>query len=284
MITVLGGTGNIGANVVKGLVAAGEKVRVVATDPAKAKETLGAGAEIVAGNLGDAASLEAAMKGAEKVFLLAPAAPELATWNSNGIQAAKKAGVKHVVKQSVLGADPNSPVKLAKWHAQGDEELRAAGLAWTILQPHFFMQNTLQWAPTIKSDGAFYAPLKDAKISFVDARDIADVAVAALTKKGHEGKTLVITGPEAIGFAEAATKIGAAIGKPVKYVDVPLDAFRKTLGEWGVPDWMADDFAALYGYFSTGAAAGVSPVVKETTGNKGRTYDDFLRDLGSAFK
>ena len=283
MITVIGGTGTIGTDVVKGLLAAGEKVRVVARDPAKAKGKLGA-AEVVPGDLGDAGSLEKALAGVEKLFLLTAARPDLAKQNGDAIRAAKAAGVKHVVKQSVLGADPRSPVKLAAWHAQADEELRASGLGWTILQPHFFMQNTLQWAPTVKGDGAFYAPLGAAAISFVDTRDIADVAVAALTKPGHAGKTWTITGPEAVDYETAAAKIGKDAGRPVRYVDVPLEAFRKTLGEWGLPAWLADDFTGLYGFFATGAAAGVSPAVREATGKAGRTFDDFLRDFGGAFR
>lgn len=284
MILVTGGTGNIGKDVVKGLAAAGEKVRVLTRDPAKAKALESKNVELAKGELADAKSMEAALAGVDKMFLLAPAGPDMAKQEKIAIDAAKKAGVKHVVLLSTLGADLNSPVGLAKWHAESEKNLKASGIEWTVLQPHFFMQNTLGWAPGVKKDGAFYAPAKKAKISWVDARDIADVAVAALTKSGHAGKTHVITGPEAIDFDTAAQKLSKTTGKTVKYVDVPPEAFEKSLLGFGVPAWMASDFVKLYGFFSTGGAAGVSPVVKEATGKPGRGFDDFLKDFGGAFK
>ena len=284
MILVTGGTGNIGKDVVKGLAAASEKVRVLTRDPSKAKGVEGKNVELVKGDLGDTKSLEAALQGVDKLFLLAAAGPDMAKQEKNAIDAAKKAGVKHVVLLSTLGADTGSPISLAKWHGESEKNLKASGLQWTILEPHFFMQNTLGWAQGIKKDGAFYAPAKKAKISWVDSRDIADVAVAALTKSGHAGKTHVITGPEAIDFESAAQKLSRATGKTVKYVDVPPDAFKKSLLGFGLPEWMASDFVGLYGFFATGGAAGVSPAVKETTGKPGRSFDDFLKDFGSAFK
>lgn len=285
MILVTGGTGNIGKDVVQGLAARGAKTRVLARDPAKVPSL--AGVETVHGDLSRAETLDAAMKGVDTVFLLVAAGPEpdMVAQHVNAVAAAKRAGVKRIVKLSVLGADAKSPVSLARAHAAGEASIRESGLAWTMLQPHYFLQNTFAWAPTVKGDGAFYGAMKDGKISWVDTRDIADVAVQVLTAAGsYDGRTLVITGPEAISHADAAAKITAAIGRRVAYVDVPPESFGAALTGAGLPKWLADDFVALHSFFATGAAAGVAPTVKEITGKPGRRFDDFLRDYAASFK
>src|SRR5205807_238184 len=137
--------------------------------------------ELVKGDFNDPASLDAAMKGVDRAFLLSSAGPDQVKWAHNFIEAAKKNGVKHVVKLSALGADEKSTIGLAKWHGTTENELKKSGLGWTILQPHFFMQNAMMNAGSIKAQGMVYAPMKpDAKISAVDTRDIAAVAARTL--------------------------------------------------------------------------------------------------------
>src|SRR5581483_2434639 len=109
---------------------------------------------------------------------------------------------------SVQGADKNSPVKLATWHAESDAYLKANTGSWTVLQPTYFMTNFLGSASTIKKDGAFYGAGKDGKIASIDPRDIAGVAVKALTTDGHAGKTYVLTGKEAFSLQQFGEKIG----------------------------------------------------------------------------
>lgn len=279
MIIVTGATGTIGRDLVKLLSSQGVKARAVVRDPAKAAELKLPNIELVQGDLTQPATLDAAFKGGTKLFLLSAAAPNQVEMQHNAIEAAKKAGIKHVVKLSALGADLKSPISLARWHAQTEEELKKSGLAYTILQPHFFMQNLLMNAQTIKGQGAFYGAMKDGKASMIDARDISAAAAKVLTGSGHEGKTYILTGPEALSLSDAAAKLSSALGKPVKYVDVPPEGFKKSLLDAQMPDWFASDLTGMYAFFSTGAAAAVSPALREVTGSPGRNFDTFAKEL-----
>ncbi len=283
MILVTGATGTIGSEVVQQLAAAGAKVRALVRTPSKAAG-LGANVELAQGDLGDPRSLDAALRGVEKLFLLTSGDPKQVELQRNALEAAKRNGVKYVVKISAMGADLNSPISLARWHAQTEKELKESGLKWTILQPHFFMQNLMMNAETIKSQGVFYGSTKTGKLAMVDARDIAAVAVKVLTTPGHEGKTYLITGPEGISLDEVAQKLGAALGKPVKYVDIPGDQLKQGLLGAGVPEWMASDLTNMHLWFSTGGAGTPDPVVQQITGKPARTFDTFARDFAGAFR
>lgn len=145
------------------------------------------------------------------------------------------------------------------------------------------MQNFLQSAGTIQSQGAIYAPIGDARISFVDVRDIAAVAVKTLTEPGHEGKTYLITGPESLSHYDVAEKLSKAIGKKVNFVDVPPEAFKQAVMGSGVPEWMADGLNELYADWRTGSITAVSPVVSEVAKKQPIAFDQFARDHVAAF-
>lgn len=281
MILITGGTGTVGSEVVKQLAAAGTKFRVLARDPKKvaASENV----EVVKGDLTDLSSVEAALKGIDKLFLLTNSTPGSTELQNTVVDSAKKAGVKHVVRLSVLGADKASPVVLAQWHAAGDDHLKKSGLAWTILQPGSFMQNTIASAATVKKDGALYGAAGEGKMATIDARDIAAVAVKVLTTAGHEGKTYPLTGKEALSYGDIATKIGKAIGKPVKYVNLPSEQFKGALVGAGLPEWLAKDYVTMHGYQSSGGMGTTDPTLGTLIGNV-RTFDDFLSSHAPAFK
>src|SRR5439155_10310363 len=169
---------------------------------------------------------------------------------------------KRIVYLSAAGADEKSPISLAQWHGKTESALKSSGLAWTILQPSFFMQNLLGNAGSIAGEGKLYAPMKEAKFSPVDARDIGAVAAVALAGNGHENKTYAITGGEAVSYSQIASAIGEAIGKKVTYVDIPDSALRDSLGKMNMPAWMIEDFSKMFGWFSSGAAAGTTDTVE----------------------
>lgn len=282
MILVTGATGKVGSAVVEQLAAKGKAVRVLARSPEKARALLPAGVEVARGDLKDASSLDAAFAGVDRLFLLAATDRQQVEMERNAIDAAGRAGVKHVVKLSVLGAHEQSPVVLARWHREVEKVLAASGIPFTLLQPTFFMQNFLGSAGSIEAQGAIYAPVHG-RTSFVDARDIAAVAVAALTEEGHAGKTYVITGPEAITYDQAAEKISTAIGRPVSYVEVPAEAARSAMLESGIPDWYADDLIALFGIINAGWTEEVTDSVRSVAKKEPITFDQFARDHARVF-
>jgi uncharacterized protein YbjT (DUF2867 family) len=284
MILVTGATGKTGRALVQELVSMGVAVRAVVRDRAKAADIAAAGAEIAVADLSRAETLASILVGIDKAYLMTAADPQQVLLHSNFIRAAKQAGVRHIVRHSVRGADPDSPVKLGRWHAISQKELEDSGMVWTHLQPVYNMQNFLTFAATIQSQGAFYAPMRDGALSMVDARDVAAVAATTLVDDiHHRRKTYLITGPEALTFAEAAEQLSAVLGKPVRYMDISREDARKALLHRGVPEWYIEDLLGFYDFYSTGAGAAVSDVVARTTGHPGRRFHQFARDYRSAF-
>lgn len=281
MIAIIGGTGTVGSEVVKQLVVAGASPRVLARAPEKALKS--ASVEAVKGDYSDGAAVNKLLAGASKLFLLLPSLPGSVESATTLIAAAKRAEVEHVVRLSVLGADLTSTVQLARWHAQTEQTLKASGLAWTILQPGSFTQNLLRSVATIRKAGVFYGSSGDAKVCSIDARDIAAVAVKCLTTDGHQGKSYPLTGQEPLSQGQVAAKLGAALGKKVTYVNLPLDKFKQGLTSAGVPEWLAADFTTMNAWFAAGGAANPDPTLPSLIG-KVRNFDDFLAAYASAFK
>jgi uncharacterized protein YbjT (DUF2867 family) len=283
MILVTGATGNIGAPLVGELVAAGHAVRAFVTDTASAKQKLGSKVELAQGSFTDASSLDAAMKGVDKLFLLSPAGPQQPEWEGNAVDAAKRAGVRAIVKSSVAGAQYDASI-LGRWHRASENKIEASGIAWTFLRPVGYTTNAMMWAATVKSQGAIYQPMGEGKMAPIDPRDIASVAAKCLTTSGHERKAYDLTGPEALTMAEQAKILGDAIGKPVKYVDVPDAAARDAMLGMGMPSIMVDALLEFTNLVRSGGASFVSDAVKTITGKPGRTFAAWCKENAAAFR
>jgi uncharacterized protein YbjT (DUF2867 family) len=282
MILVTGATGNVGAELVKQLATKGHKVRALVRSPSEASGKFATTVDLAAGDFDNPDSLVAAMRGVERVYALVPFTPALVAQDKNLIEAAKRAGVKHVVKHSVLGAQYEG-VTLGKWHRVGEKLLEASGLAWTHLRPGGFASNARMWAETIKTQGKVYQPTGDGKLGVIDPRDIASAAAVVLTTPGHESKTYDLTGPEALTTGDMATTIGKVIGKPVTYVDVPDSAARESMLGMGLPALIADALLEFTGMMRAGQAGMVSDAVKQLTGTN-RTFETWVRDNAAAFR
>lgn len=280
MILVTGATGTVGRHLVLELKTARAPFRVLTRDAARAHALLGP-AEFAVGDLSRPESLGAALHGVESAFLLSPVTPELPAWEAGFARAAKRAGVKRIVKLSALGADARSTAALARWHGEAENEVRGAGTAFTLLRPCAFYQNLLNSVSSIRR-GVLPAPLGAARVAMVDARDVAAAAAAALAG-GHDGATYALTGPAALTYAEAAAIVGKVLGRPVVYANVrPEDAQRGML-EADMPAWLVDAILGLYGQFREGAAAAVTDGVKRVTGREPIPLDRFVHDHGAAF-
>jgi uncharacterized protein YbjT (DUF2867 family) len=284
MILVVGASGTNGREVVSRLAQAGQRVRAMVRDPGKAGELRAEGVEVVAGDLDDPPSLDKALKGIDRAFFLAAVDRRYVDWFRNFLDAARRSGSPHVVKFSGMGAASDSPAELMRQHGQTDEALAASGLPYTILRPNSFHQNLLWSARSIREPGAFYLPLKDARQSLVDVRDIADVAVAALTGAGHEGQTYEITGPQSLSYADVADILSTVLGKPVQYVDVPPEAALESMLKSGMPEWNARAVAELYGLFASGLFARTTDTVGRITGGPPISFEQFARDHADAFR
>jgi len=291
MILVIGGTGKVGSELVEQLGHTKTPARVLVRSAHKAKPVEDLGLEPTMGDITNISSIEAALKGIEKVFLLTPPSANEAELKSAIIDAARNAGVRYLVLLSGAGADPNSPISQARHHAKSEDYLMASGLAFTILRPYFLMQNFYNQAGTIKgkfgggikSEGAIYGNFRNGKIAMVDTRDIATVASACLTEGGHEGKTYIITGAEAITNAEAAEKLSTVLGRKINYVDVPSEQLMTSIANMGTPEWLASDLAMLGEDIAEGHFARITDVVKKVAKKKPFTFDQFAKDNAQAF-
>ena len=284
MILVTGATGTVGSEVVRQVSAAGVPVRALVRDPARGEALAGPGVEIVPGDLLDPASLDSALDGVDKLFLLTAFTPDQETPAANAIAAAQRAGGVHVVRMSVVGASEDSSFATGRGCARTERQLSQSGLDWTVLQPHAFMQNVLGNAGTIATEGALYGTTGEGRIGTVDTRDIASVARTVLTEPGHTGKTYVLTGPESLTHADMAATLAAVLGKEVRYVDVTPDQYEQTLLGYGLPEPLAEDIRVLYGeIFRSGGGDFVTTHVRDVTGRAPRSFEEFVRDHATVF-
>lgn len=281
MILITGATGTNGQELVRQLTAAGERVRALVRAPADATGLTGPNVELAAGDFEKPETLEAALRDVDKAFLLTPLAERFVEWQSAFIKVAQRAGLKHLVKFSAMGAGVPE-IELLRLHGQTDDLLRGSGLPFTILQPNSFYQNILSSVETIKTQGAFYWPLKNAALSTVDIRDISAIAVQALTRSGHEGQTYVITGPEALTFEQAAEILSAVLGRTIQYVDVPLSAAADSMRKAGMSEWDVRVLSELLGYFASGAVAAVTDTVPLLLGRPAISFEQFAKDYRAA--
>lgn len=281
-VLVTGATGSVGSAVVRELRERGVEVRAFVRDVDRAKAVLG-DIECVAGDYGDPASIRQAISGVDRVFLCGRNDPRQVQHETNVIDAAAAAEIGRLVKVGANGARVGSP--LAFWDAHGriERHLELVGVPAVVLHPSSYTSNLLASAETIKHLGKLFAPAGDAKVTLIDPRDVAAAAAVVLTEDGHDGRTYVLTGPEAVTYEQAAACVSAAIGKPVDYVDVPDAMARDGMLQAGLPPWLADQLVILWQQLRQGAAAETTDVVRVLTGREPRSVADFARDHAGAF-
>ena len=282
MILVTGGTGTSGCEIVNQLAAAGSRFKAMARDPSRAQSLRLPGVEVVAGDFDRPETLGAALTGVERVLLLTPPAERQVEHNARFLEAARRTGVRHVVKFSAAGADPDSPARFLRQHGEAERAIQSSGLAWTFLRPPFFMQNLLGLAGMVKG-GTLYQPAGEGRAAFVDVRDIAAVAVKALTQDGHLGKVHDITGPRAISHHEIAAALSKVLGRPVNYVNVPPEAAKQAMTGAGMAPWQADAILELYALLREGRFDRATTTVKDVTGREPVSIEQFVRDYRGAF-
>jgi uncharacterized protein YbjT (DUF2867 family) len=283
MILVTGATGNIGSALAKMLVEAGHEVRCLSRDMSKARAVLGNDLNVVVGDLERPETLLGALVNVEKAFFVSHAGPKLADLAGSFFDVAKAAGVRHVVAVSSATIAIEPSVAIGRWHLALEERLKASGLSWTMLRPGNFASNALRWAPMIRAQGAVYAPQGDGRSAPIDPRDIAAVAFAALTTTGHAGKTYVLTGSEILSVREQVEKIRKALGKPLRFVAVPEERARAQMLASGTPAMMVDAIMELVGEGTRPSGGYKTTTVRDVTGRKPRTFDDWVRDNVAAF-
>ncbi|HET9255187.1 MAG TPA: SDR family oxidoreductase [Pseudonocardiaceae bacterium] len=278
-ILVTGATGTVGVNVVRELGERGVAVRVLTRDLRRAACALGDAVEIVRGDFADPVSVQAALRGIERVFVCSPNHPRQVEHETTVIAAAARAGVQLIVKIGAIIAEIGSPLRFADAHARIEEHLRACGRPSVVLRPSFFMSNPLVSLAWTGQAGAVFAPAGEAKLAMIDPRDVATVAAVVLTGDGHEGRTYSLTGPEALTYHDVARELSAVTGRSVNYVGISDSVAREAMVGDGLPEWLADQIVLLWGALRRGAVATTTDVFRALTGHEPRTFADFARDF-----
>jgi uncharacterized protein YbjT (DUF2867 family) len=283
-ILVTGATGTVASEVLAALEGkAGVKVLAGVRSAAKGGALRRANIEPIDFDYSLPETVSAALQGVDKVFLLTPFALESVAYGKALIDAAKAAGVKHIVKLSAFGSDIEPGIQLGRWHREVEKHLEASGIAYTILRPNNFMENLLNYYPPA-ADGNIYLPWGEAACSFIAGEDIGRVAAAALTEPGHENKAYTLTGPAAFSIAEAAKVISEVSGRAVRYVDVPEAAASKAMLDMGMPTWMVDGMMELHGIDKAGYAAAVTDTVQAVTGKAPLSFPAFAAKHAARWK
>ena len=280
-VLVTGATGNIGSGLVPALRAAGVSVRALVHEESKAQPLRDQGVEVVIGDLDRPETLDAAVAGVSKIYLLTWNGPNGGQHGINLIDAVKRSGGRpHVVRHGMFG---DSRSRIFTIHEQVEAALAESGLPVTTLRPTFFMQNTMAGAQTVASAGQLYFAMDDAKLAMIDVRDIVECAAAVLTSDGHVGQSYVLTGPQAVSFHDVAKALSSALDKPVTYVNVPNEALVQSMTAMGFPEWTALGFAELMDGFKDGFAKEATDNVERLTGHPARSYQTFARDFAQVF-
>ena len=283
MILVTGATGTVGREFVPQLLERGQEVRAMSRTPEKARALLGAGVEVVRGDFDDRASLRAAIDGVERVFLLTVqmgGRPPDATVCA----LAAKAGVRQIVRVSVLeaGGDENDPI--TGWHTAAENAIKASGLAWTFLRPGGFMSNTLGWAEMIRRERTVRSLFADQKVAWIDPYDIAAVAARVLTEEGHAGQAYPLSGPQALSPREQAAILAAALGTAIDVVDLPPAQVRAAMIAQGMPPERADAVLTVRGSGASQRGVTVFPTVERITGGPPHSYAEWVDAHLDAFR
>ncbi|WP_090943922.1 SDR family oxidoreductase [Nonomuraea jiangxiensis] len=284
-VLITGATGTVSTALMDALEGAEVSLRALVRDESKAEGLRRRGVEVVVGDLGDPGSLPPAFADVQDVWLLTPNGPRAPEHNMNAVWAARQAGAERIVRLSVVGAAHDAPNRSGRLHALSDRETEACGMRWTILRPHWFMQNLLNEAGDIAATGTFSLNMGSARIGMIDVRDIAECAARVLLDgpERHHGRTYTLTGPRSMSFDEVAGQLSLTLGRSITYLPVSDDAKRKTLLGYGVPVWIVDmleEYAQAYGPgwgdFTTDTVAGL-------LGRPPHDLAGFLRDHAAAF-
>jgi len=284
MILVTGATGQHGKALLRLLSARGIAARALVRSPAKA-EAIAAlpHVEIVQGDMARVETLAPALQGIHRAILISSATSDMQDVQFNFIDAARRAGVAHVVKFSGIAPNLDSPFRFGRMHGEIEKKLEASGMAYTHLRPGEFMTAYFRQVPNIVNKGALLLPMEEARIASIDIGDIAEVAAKVLTEPGHEGKIYSLTGPEALSMAEVALKLSAATGKTIRYINVPPEDARKAQLAAGMPPFLADALFELFAQRRKGMEAKVWPDCERLLGRRPASFEEFAKRNAAAF-
>ncbi len=274
---IVGASGTVGSEIIKILKAQGQNVKATTSKSAHSKD----GVDYVHVDLSTGEGLHEAFNGVEKAFLLSP--PGYADHHAMLaplIQEAKRRSLKKIVLMTAMGANASDEIPFRK----AEIDLEKSGLNYNIIRPNWFLQNfNTFWGAGIKSEKKIALPAGDAKVSFIDTRDVAAVAAKLLTTEEFKNQAFDLTGPEAVDHAEVATALSSKLVKKISYEDISPEALKSTLLSWGLPADYVSFMIVIFGFLKAGYGAGLSSNVEKITGKKPRSLKTYVEDFKSSW-
>ena len=288
MILVTGAAGLSGSIVVREFARQKTPIRALVRNRAKAREleTL-PGVEIVEGDMLRPETLGAALHGVDRALMISSSTQQMTDTQCMFIDAAKQAGVQHVVKysggESGIGFNENN-FRFARMHRDIEQYLERSGLAWTHLRPSQFMQVYFREVRTIVAKDTLFLPMENARLAPVDIEDVAKVAVAILRDGGHESKTYAMTGPESLTMTEVAETLSVALGRTIRYVNIDPAEKKKAMLAAGIPLEIADGLDELFAERRRCAESRLNLSTHEAFGVHPTTFAEFARRNVAVFR
>jgi uncharacterized protein YbjT (DUF2867 family) len=287
-ILVTGASGRAGTEMIRQLAAAGASVRGAVHYPDHDAESRVGRVDFVEVDIDRPDTLDTAFRGIDEAVLITPEEPEMVVQTRNLVEAAERAGVGHLVRVSFLHAG-HAGGPLLDWHREAEAVVRESVIPSTILRPNSYMQNFLtMYGPSIFVRGAFFTPMGGGRISYIDARDVADAAVEVLMREGRDGsesggsgrgdRIYSLTGPRPLPHDEIAEILTRAAGQPIRYVDVGEDDACMALRRRGASEQLVEALCGLWMAMRHDEFATTAGDFEELTGRPPRTFEDFVRE------
>ena len=282
-LLVAGANGQNGRLLLKKLAEKNIPVRAMVRNKDRAVDLENETTEIVEADLSSPATLDKALESIEQAYIVTAIHPDTATYFSNFYQAAKKAGVRHVIKLSGLGTDAHSPSEILRQHYQSDQQLLQSGLDYTVIQPNSFFQNILGQKRAILRKGRFGMLLGEASQSLVDMNDVAEATVRIIQDKKHINKIYPLTGPEPISGNDMAEQLSNLLEKPVSYKPISGTLAKQEMRAGGLPEWNANALVEIMALFATGAFQETTSDLENILDRKPNRFADFLMKNRAVF-
>ena len=278
-ILVTGATGNIAGFVIPQILDAGAVVHAYVRDANKATHLADLGAILFEGDFSNQEAINHAAKGVDAILAITPAGPEAVTQGEVVLNAALTSGSPYYVRLSAIGAAEDAPTANGRLHHATDQAVIKSGLNYTILRPHYFMQNLFGNIPAMKQDGKLYLGMGEGSLGMIDVRDIADSFVSLLVGTGYKNKIFTPTGPDSLTFKNAAAILSNVLGRDIEYSPTTIEAVGQSIIEAGWGEWGADVMMDYSKAYSDGWGDFTTNDVKEITGKEARSFDQFSREV-----
>ena len=284
MILLTGATGKTGSATAKALNERGIKFRALIRNEEKREGIESLGGEVIIGSIENKEAVDQSMVDVETALILLPNSENQLSLEKQLVDSAKQAGANRVVKMSSIEATPDATSPIPRLHLESEEYIKQSGLNWTMVKPNFYMQNLLASAATIKDQGKIFLPMGEGKTGMIDTTDVGKVLAKVLSEDGHESMNHEITGPEILSFFEVAEIFTQGLGKQVDYVDVPLAAYKETLGQFLTNQWHLDAVIDLFKGIADGGIEEKTDTYSNLMGESPKSLSQFISENSFIFK